>query len=360
MNAPSSVFSNSTLGRRWLALNRFLRLPALQRGSLIRRKLPHWVQRRPVQQACHLDGDQHLHCDIAALTCVPHPTTGFGHRFSEWNTGLIVSRQLGVPYLHAGLGEGWDKELGLFGQFEDAQSYLRRTKRVVVRLPLVDWHQRPEALRELVALARAAGAKQPGAVIMLADGQCLFRQHDSAEELRRLYHEVSVGDADKRSPRAGAVRIAIHIRRGDVARMKASRQGDWGRRYVELDWFHAVASSILDGLDGAAREIEIFSQGARRDFDPLATLGALTFHLDADPVWSFHRMATADILVVSPSSYSFNAGLLSHGLKIARSPWWHEIPSAADWCAVTDPRTESAKIANCVRAYQRAERITYE
>ena len=42
-------------------------------------------------------------------------------------------------------------------------------------------------------------------------------------------------------------------------------------------------------------------------------------------------MVVADILILSPSSFSYKAGIISRGIKIAKYPWWHEIPNNSEW-----------------------------
>jgi hypothetical protein len=270
--------------------------------------------------------------DDVLVSCVPHPTTGVGHRFAEWNTGLMVARKTGLPFLDAGLGDGWDETFGLTGCFVRTSVHLERHCPAIIRLPFVEWHGRPQALDELVAMGREVAVKTRNAVIMLSDGQNLYRQHDSARELRKFYELRAAGSA--RTASRGKMRVAVHIRRGDVARMKQQGEGDWRARFVETEWFVAVLAAVVRGLKGLPYEIEIFSQGSPRDFTDFDIFDSSRLCLDADPAWTFHRMATADILIVSPSSFSFSAGLINPGIKFARSPWWHEIPHEDGWHAL--------------------------
>jgi hypothetical protein len=66
-------------------------------------------------------------------------------------------------------------------------------------------------------------------------------------------------------------------------------------------------------------------------------------------MWTFHRMATADVLLTSPSSFSFNAGLVNPGIKLARSPWWHEIPQGDGWLPVQGAAPDHESIFQFVR-----------
>jgi hypothetical protein len=344
------ISANSAIMLRLAALKRFMKLSALQQHTLVRRRLPDWLQPRPVKfsrlKSKPVTFSTKQDGGGVVLTCVPHPTTGFGHRFSEWNTGLIVARKAGIPFLNAGLGEGWDDALGLTDKFSRAADYLKSRTPIVIRLPWVDWKDRVDAAEELALMAREVVAKTENTVVMLADGQSLYRQHESTRELQALYH-CGKGHQGQAHPR-DKVRIAVHIRRGDVARMKQMGRGDWQARFVDIAWFVQVLASTLAGLEQRPYEIEVFSQGMMEDFAELQVFRSLCFRLNADPVWTFHRMATADVLIVSPSSYSFNAGLFNPGIKIARSPWWHEIPRTDGWIPVHGSEPDGDQLASLV------------
>jgi hypothetical protein len=158
------------------------------------------------------------------VTCVPHPTAGFGHRFSEWTTGLIVARRLRLPFLNAGIGEPWEQELGISGHFPDTADFLKRRRPRVVHLPLVEWHNRPDAVEEISAWVTVAGGASEATVIFLADGQNLYRQHDSADELREMYWGRAGSRPAASSPCARTMRVAVHVRRGDVAALSARQE----------------------------------------------------------------------------------------------------------------------------------------
>ena len=45
-------------------------------------------------------------------------------------------------------------------------------------------------------------------------------------------------------------------------------------------------------------------------------------------------MILAEELVMGPSGFSYLAGILSEGQKLARAPWWHHLPGLPDWILV--------------------------
>ncbi len=301
---------------RWAALGRLLKLPALQRKTLLRRRMPLlvWFTRfrpktLPISDlAIKTRGDKPAEKREIYVTCVPHPTAGFGHRFSEWTTGLIVARRLQLPFLNTGIGQPWEQELGISGHFPDTADFLKRMRPRVVHLPWVEWHNRPDAAEEISAWVAAAGGASEATVIFLADGQNLYRQHDAAEELRAMYWGRAGSRPAASSPGARTLRIAVHVRRGDVAAMEALKTSIWRERFTEVSWFEAVLGAAVEGLGDRKFSVEIHSQGEPDSLKPLGQFGETSFFLDRDPIWTFHQMASADILVTSPSGFSFTAG----------------------------------------------------
>ena len=67
--------------------------------------------------------------------------------------------------------------------------------------------------------------------------------------------------------------------------------------------------------------ISVYSQGEAGEFAGLKDLGADLF-LDVDAVWTMQQLIEADILIMSKSSFSYVAALISDGIKLYE-PFWH-------------------------------------
>ncbi|MFZ9092604.1 MAG: hypothetical protein ACO3FE_21205, partial [Planctomycetaceae bacterium] len=80
------------------------------------------------------------------------------------------------------------------------------------------------------------------------------------------------------------------------------------------------AKSILDAL-GEDHTIALFSEGEAADFREMQAMGAKLF-LNADALWTMRHLIEADILIMSKSSFSYVAALISDGIKLYE-PFWH-------------------------------------
>jgi hypothetical protein len=83
--------------------------------------------------------------------------------------------------------------------------------------------------------------------------------------------------------------------------------------------------SLLDDCGQRCR-VSLHSQGAAVDFAGLEALGA-QLCLDVDAVWTMRQLIEADILIMSKSSFSYVAALVSDGIKLYE-PFWHSPLSA--------------------------------
>jgi len=129
-----------------------------------------------------------------------------------------------------------------------------------------------------------------------------------APVLRERYLSTPKPDLPADPP--GAIRIAVHLRRGDVA-----AEGEHSERFTPNSAVLARLNRVLEAL-GPEREravVRVFSQGKPEDFAAFADLGA-RLHLDEDVFAGFHHMFRAHVLFTAKSTFSYLAGLLGGAL----------------------------------------------
>ncbi len=228
----------------------------------------------------------------------------------------------------------WARLLGFGANAMTYEQVTSRYRPTVVRLPFAEWNGPfAKPLDELRPIVDAIRSPDP-LLFVLADGQNTYDHTPNAGRLREEYNSHGAWRDIGLHAEPGRTNVAVHVRRGDVAAMKASRIGDWENRFVTVDWFLGMMKKIADQERGSSAVFHVYSQGTRDEFDDFAAMGDCRFHLGASEYECFVNMVRADILVMSPSGFSHLAGLLSEGQKIARVPWWHHLPRAADWTLV--------------------------
>lgn len=266
------------------------------------------------------------------LTYRPNPVAGIGHQSSAWITAYNLAQALGLTFIHRPLDPEWDDFLGLaIGEQTFTAAPVRGLRRV--------------------SLPRFAGEEpfdkyHPIAHIVareLRKGPCLFfTEYDQASfdltpaklALQRKFFAAHPDLVPCRSSRA-ALRVALHIRRGDIIGLKDPRTDLKYSRFLPEAYYIGLANALRRSITSRALEFHIFSDGSAADLPEISqSLPDSVWHLGASAKETFRELCLADILAIGRSGFSFLAGLINPGIKISTKPWWHKIPESSDWYAI--------------------------
>jgi len=120
------------------------------------------------------------------------------------------------------------------------------------------------------------------------------------KELRYYYYSTS-------KPNPIECDIAVHIRRGDIAKKNPKTNKSDSERYIKLEYI----KNLLEEIDPHKKKrIAIFSQGKDSDFDEINNSNT-NLYINYDLQITFHSMVRAPILITSPSMLSVTAALLN-------------------------------------------------
>ncbi len=145
-----------------------------------------------------------------------------------------------------------------------------------------------------------------------------FHETTSFQKIKYLYYK------DKESPYSSEIiNIAVHVRRPnkcDVRIEGVDTPDDYYLQCMKVlqEKYKTENKSCL---------FHIFSQGSEESFHQYRAF-PIQFHLDEDVFDTFKHLVFADALVLSASSFSYVAGLLSNGIIIYK-PFWH--PPRKHW-----------------------------
>lgn len=132
--------------------------------------------------------------------------------------------------------------------------------------------------------------------------------------------------------RSDAVRVAVHIRRGDVgiSSFGHSSISRYTNNTQVLASMQLVERDIRANNKSQDAIFHIYSEGKPEAFADLVRAygnARVFLHLGGDIKVSFHDMVSADVLIMAKSSFSYAAALLSEGI-IYYQPFWHQGLSA--------------------------------
>jgi len=138
---------------------------------------------------------------------------------------------------------------------------------------------------------------------------------------------------------AGHLHVAIHIRRGDVVRLKETNLQQWKWRWVSDSYYLNVLQNLLTVIGDVPYMVHIFSDGSEAELCAFRQVPHCVFHLDEDPKCAFHGLVSADVLVSSSSAFAICAGKMSSGVKLVgcdfdQAQFRLFVPKSSDWVFV--------------------------
>ncbi len=153
--------------------------------------------------------------------------------------------------------------------------------------------------------------------------------HIHCDRNPEIYRAVVPKSMVEPSPRAGVLRIAVHVRRGDVSTQKVSHR--FTPNQVVLSTVERVVAQAQKL--GLQSEVTVYSNGNPAEFADFASLGyRVDVALGALDV--FQRLRESDVLLTAKSTFSYVGALYTRGIVLyepfARRPLASWIPRRAD------------------------------
>jgi hypothetical protein len=261
---------------------------------------------------------------VETLVTEVHPYALVGHQVSGWISGYLWARDLKMAYV----GGALNKDPGGVFAFE-TQSNLKRSgaSAKLIRLPAVPDERDPRAIEALRRKITASRVRYPNRdrVYRLSLDQPRWDLTPASGAVRQAVLAGPKARTLLEKEDASAY-IAIHIRRGsDIG--KSSHPNRW----LTDEWYVPVIRSLREVPELNQMPVRIYALGNYADFPLLASEPGVELRLNGDRDEDFIDLCAAKLIVVAPSSFSFNAALVSQGVALVRSPWWHEVPSEGRW-----------------------------
>lgn len=311
----------AALRRKWTALKAYILCCRMLFVGTGVRSFPYYVCARKFRQGKFPDSPARP-TSGNYLTWTPNHCAGIGHQAAGWMSAWGFAKALGLTFVHRPFSEPWDDFLG-FGAGELHPKIVRKLiakSRTLPRLP----GEIPADLNHPFAHMVAHYSPK---------GKTLFRcEFDQAQENLNLVAEDVSQKFFSRHPelqRQGPfLTVVAHIRRGDAMVQPPPSSDLKHSRFLPEEYYANLIHSLQSFAGDLPVRFEICSDGSPHEFPILSKIPFVTFRLGESATQSFTRLATADILIVGRSGFSFLAGMVNRGIKIATVPWWHSIPES--------------------------------
>lgn len=259
-----------------------------------------------------------------------HPYPGLGHQVSVWISGLLWANDLSLQYL----GGQVSKNGGLLDLADLGPERNSEQQRIVaVQLPPTSDERNPLSAKILEGAIRRAIRRHRRAdaiVFTAALDNPRFDQVPASLEIRRAFLCGPLGREIEKREALPALKVVIHIRRGDVS-VTSEASGSGLPRWIPEEFYVHVIENLRTAIRDPLLEVEVISLGSPQDFPMLSAMERVQLRLNGSSADDLVRLVSADILVAAPSSFSFTAGLASQGAVLALHPWWHAVPDEGRW-----------------------------
>lgn len=260
-------------------------------------------------KVCNLPGQ-----GSSYITCTGK-IDGIGAQVQAVLSTILFAREFGLIYVHTPFKEiehnadkqdaarKWESFLGL-GQGEVSIDTLRLEQLNVVRVDSPRKIRNRKNTLYIIHHCHEFADEFPNCYLKLK--KQILQKHKSAQRNSCKLHQ-----------QVGRINIALHIRRGDVSAASADR-------FTDNRYYHKILTELRSVLDSLRlnSSIHLYSQGEVEDFLEFDEFN-LYYHLDECPFETFHNLIEADVLVMSKSSFSYSAALLSNSIKLYQ-PFWHK------------------------------------
>jgi len=125
----------------------------------------------------------------------------------------------------------------------------------------------------------------------------------------------------------GKKNIAVHIRRANIH----DRGQAGARASTPNQYYLQIMDHIRNKYGAEDLQFHVYSQGDARDYADFLRPD-VKLYMNTDAIEAFIGMVAADVLVISPSSFSYTAALLSDG-EVYYKPFWHNPRSGWILCS---------------------------
>jgi len=269
------------------------------------------------------------------FTAVPNRGAGIGHQMANWIAGYWYAKQFELQFTHIPFSsEQWEFFLG-FGKDEISYNELIEKKGYKkVRLPLFS----EKNIKEIELIRKILDSYVDQKIIFVCEQDQFYKdQFGVISEIKKKFYEATVLKKNNLIYSSSTFNIAIHVRRGDIVIGQDNKNENLMMRWQDNAYFEKVLSTIVANVKtDKSLVIYLFSQGEQENFSEFAKFKNINYCLNMGAQDSFMHMVYADLLITSKSSFSYKPALLSNGIKVCPSNFWHGYPKTNDWIMVDD------------------------
>lgn len=251
------------------------------------------------------------------VTCADR-AGGIGSQVQSYFSTMLFASAVGIKYIHTPFKEvyhnpgqtdweiRWEEFFGL-GENETSINEIDQSNLEIIHLKQLTGFKKKANTLYIVPYCHAYTDLFPEEYLRFL------------ARFRRKYYSVPKKSFEPCNE-PSKVSIAIHIRRGDV-----SKTNKESFRYTENNYILSSLKLIIDCISSLNLlvSVNLYSEGEIDDFlEFKESEYNINYFLNNCTFTTFHQMVSADVLLMSKSSFAYSAALLSQGV-VVYEPFWH-------------------------------------
>jgi hypothetical protein len=267
-----------------------------------------------------------------------HNGAQVGHQMASWSAVVYRARTLGIAFANPGVSQDHNDFFGLAAYGVPSRQVGDMKSLRHVRLPPIGDERDARGTELWQKIVQSHRSRSSSPILFHAPLDSPIYDQVAVEDVFRDCYWEKHPSPPRQS---GPFRLAVHVRRGDVTAEQARSSSQMAQRWLDGTWYEALLEDLLHNLGalGIDAQVTIHAIGDVSDLAGLANHPNIKLRINRPRDEDFEALASSDLLVTAPSSFSFTAALVSRGAVIAPLPWWHKVPDEGRWIALPEGLT---------------------
>lgn len=262
------------------------------------------------------------------LTIIPNPGAGIGHQLANYNAAIWFSKKFSLNHIHYDFSlEKWNKYFRFDLTSENSNKLFNKGYKKI-KLPRFNEKNLKEVntIKKIISFYNCQKT-----IFFLEHNQSYKKQFETQKELKYKFFFINRNN-HKLIYNKKNFNIAIHIRLGDILLNKNIKN----KRLLNINYYINAINYIKKLRTSKKKMIYIFSNGSSKHYDKLFKFKNIFDIKNLSDLNTFNHFINSNLLVISRSSFSYKAGLISNNIKLAPINFWHDYPKDKKWKIINE------------------------
>ena len=262
------------------------------------------------------------------LTIITNPGAEISHQLANYNSAIWFSKKFMLNHAHSDFStKKWNYYFKFNYTSKTFKKLLNKGYKKII-LPRFDEKKK----NQIMIIKKIIDFYDNQRVVFVLEyDQQYKKQYETLKVLRKKFFFKKRKPSNLIYDKIN-VNIAIHIRLGDILLTKKNQK----KRLLSKNYYTKAIKQISKIKTPKKKMFYIFSNGDSKYYKDLLKYKNIIDVKNLSDIQTFDHFIYSDILILSKSSFSYKAGLISNNLKIAPNNFWHTYPKNKKWIIINE------------------------